>query len=98
MALVIQREIIKEIQGADFFSIMADETADISNMEQLVNCIRWVNNDLEVNEEFIGLHPLEATDAGTIFKVLKVLRYYVSYVIHLRIKLKLIKSLVLQKK
>ena len=75
MALEIQREIIKEIQSADFYSIMADETADVFNVEQLVNCIRWVDDDLEVHKEFIGLHPLDSTDAESIFNVLKVMFY-----------------------
>ena len=50
---------------------MADETADVSNEEQLATCFRSVSNDLEVNEEFLGLHPLPSTDACTIFTVLK---------------------------
>ena len=77
MALEIQRLLIRDIQGFDFISIMADETADVSNEEQLATCFRWVSNDLEVNEEFLGLHPLPSTDACTIFTVLKdiLLRY-----------------------
>ena len=71
MALEIQRMIVKDIQSSEFFSIMADETADVPNTEQLATCFRWVTEDLEVNEEFIGLHALSSTDAGTIFNVLK---------------------------
>ena len=71
MALEIQRMIVKDIQSSEFFSIMADETADVSNAEQLATCFRWVTEDLEVNEEFIGLNALPSTDAGTIFNVLK---------------------------
>ena len=51
---------------------MADETADISNKEQIVICIRWVDDNLVVHEDFIGLHPLHRTDANTIVNVLKV--------------------------
>ena len=71
MALEIQRMIVKDIQSSEFFSIMADEIADVFNAEQLATCFRWVTEDLEVNEEFIGLHALPSTDAGTIFNVLK---------------------------
>ena len=52
--------------------MMADETADVSNNEQLVICIRWVDEDLEVHEEFVGAHPIENTKAETIFSILKV--------------------------
>ena len=51
---------------------MADETTDVSNNEQLIICIRWVDKDLEVHEEFIGVYPIENTKAEAIFTVLKV--------------------------
>ena len=50
---------------------MADETADVSNNEQLVMCIWWVAEDLEVHEEFVGVHPIKNTKAETIFTILK---------------------------
>ena len=43
LALDMLREIAENIQNATFFTIMADETADVSNKEQLVICIRWVD-------------------------------------------------------
>jgi len=58
MALNILRDIVKNIQLAEIFSILGDETGDISNTEQLVFCVRWVDDDLEVHEDFIGMHPL----------------------------------------
>ena len=48
---------------------MADETVDVSNNEQLVIYIRWVDKDLEVHEEFVGVHPIENTKAETVLKV-----------------------------
>ena len=51
---------------------MADETADVSNNEQLVICIRWVDEDLEVHEDFVGMHHRENTKAEKIFMILKV--------------------------
>ena len=42
---------------------MADECADISNEEQLVICFRWVDENLEVHEDFLGPHPLYDTKA-----------------------------------
>lgn len=54
---------------------MADETADVSNKEQLVICIRCVDNDLTAHEEFIGMHPIERTTADVIVQVLKVHKF-----------------------
>ena len=34
---------------------MADETADVSNKEQLVICIRWVDECFVIHEDFIGM-------------------------------------------
>jgi len=70
MALNIQRQISAKIQDAVYYSIMADET-DVSNKEQIVICIRWVDNNLVAHEDFIGLHPLHRTDANTITNLLK---------------------------
>ena len=54
------------------FTLMADETADLANIEELVICIRWVDEQLNAHEEFIGLHPIPDTTANTIVSVLKV--------------------------
>ena len=70
IALGMLRNIGKKLQAAKFFTIMADESADISNKEQLVVCIRWVDDDLTAQEEFIGLHPLKDTSSKAIFDVL----------------------------
>ena len=40
MALLMLRDVISCIQGSKFYSVMADESADITNQEQLVICIR----------------------------------------------------------
>ena len=50
---------------------MADETTDIINKEQFVICIRWVDNDLNANEDFTGLHELSVTNAETLAFILK---------------------------
>ena len=44
MAPGMMRQISANIQNATFFTIMADETADVSNKEQLVICIRRVDD------------------------------------------------------
>ena len=50
---------------------MMDETTDISNKEQVTFTIRWVSEDLEVHEEFIGLYEVPAIDAATLATVAK---------------------------
>ena len=50
---------------------MAEETTDIINKELFMICIRWVDNDLNANEDFIGLHELSVTNAETLAFILK---------------------------
>ena len=72
MSLQITRGIANDIQKAKFFTIMIDECTDISNHEQLVICIRWVQRDnLDVHEDFIGLYHIDDTSANTLVATIK---------------------------
>ena len=71
MALKILRAINRDIKAAGIYAILADETADVSNKEQLVFCIRWVDNNLCVNEDMIGMYPVKGTDADQLVFVIK---------------------------
>ena len=48
IAQFIQREIAMEVFGK-WFTIMVDETTDLSNTEQMVFCLRYVDKNLDVN-------------------------------------------------
>ncbi len=50
---------------------MADETTDVRNHSQMVVVIRWVRDDLEVFEDFLGLQQMERIDAASIVAALK---------------------------
>ena len=43
---------------------MADEATDSNNNEQLVVCIRLVDNNFEAREDFIGVHAVENINSG----------------------------------
>ena len=45
---------------------MVDETTDIANREQLVVCLRWVDDSFESHEDFIALHEIRSISAATI--------------------------------
>ena len=53
-------------------SVMADETADVSNKEQVVVCIRWFDENLVANEKFIGLKCVQGANAETLIGTIKV--------------------------
>ena len=53
----VLRNINSRLHIASFFTIIADETTNASNKEQVVIIFRYVdNNNFSVEEEFIGLY------------------------------------------
>ena len=66
MAAEVLDNISTNIQHANFFTVMADESTDASNKEQVVVVIRWVDKNFHVYEDFTHLHDVDNTDAETI--------------------------------
>ncbi|XP_065893694.1 zinc finger MYM-type protein 1-like, partial [Dysidea avara] len=56
MAKRVLSEISFNIQQSTFYSLMADETTDVGNKEQLVVVYRWIDDEFAVHEDFVGLH------------------------------------------
>ena len=50
---------------------MADEVTDSSNKEQLVICLRSVDDNFQTSEDFIGLHHVESIKAYVLVACLK---------------------------
>ena len=70
MAMKVLHNLIAPIQAATFICIMADETTDAANKEQVVVCLRWVDNALEAHEDFIGLYKVESTETSAVLAVM----------------------------
>ena len=66
MALKVLGGIASDIAESAYYSFMADESTDASNIEQLVICMCWVGEEMTVCEEYIGLMPVTRTNANTI--------------------------------
>ena len=71
MAHACLREIASELRSSSYLTVMADETTDSSNKEQLVIVFRHVDNELFAHEEFVGLYQLDKTDATTIVTAIR---------------------------
>ncbi|XP_061173672.1 zinc finger MYM-type protein 1-like [Saccostrea echinata] len=71
MGLQVLRQIVAFIKSSEFFSIMADETRDISNKEQLVLCIRWVDQNFTAHEDLLGMYCLPDIGANSITLAIK---------------------------
>ena len=70
MALQVLRQVIASVQAAQFFTIMVDETTDVSNNEQVVICFQWVDGELEAHEEFVGLYETNSTHAQVLHSLI----------------------------
>ncbi|XP_048727017.1 zinc finger MYM-type protein 1-like [Ostrea edulis] len=71
--LEIREAIRDRCTESEFFSVMADETTDVSEKAQLSICVRYVNMEedgYKVNEDFLGFLEVDQTDAQTISDVI----------------------------
>jgi Domain of unknown function (DUF4371)/hAT family C-terminal dimerisation region len=71
MAFQILRKISSHIQSHRFYALMADEVTDSSNKEQLVICLRWIDDQFNAHEDFIGIYSVDNITADTIVASLK---------------------------
>ena len=59
---MIKKSLVEEIQEAKYFTILADEAAS-HNQEQIALCIRFVDKNQDIREEFIKFEALERITA-----------------------------------
>ena len=50
---------------------MADECTDVTNKEQFTICIRWVGEDMQDHEDFVGLYEMAKIDADSLVQAIK---------------------------
>ena len=67
----ILRQLLQEIQAADWFSLIADEATDVSHNEQMCIAVRWVDSSYTIHEAALGLVQLPDTKALTLFGIIK---------------------------
>lgn len=60
----------REIKESKYFSVMADEAADISNKENLSVVIRFLDSTKTIGEKFVGFHFFEEGTTGQAIKQL----------------------------
>ena len=65
----VEESLVKRLRQVPFYSLMADECADITTVEELSIYCRWFEDGLPV-EHFLDIIPLTKTDAKTIYTTL----------------------------
>ena len=71
MALKVLHGIASDIAESVYYSIMTDASTGVSNIEQLVICLRWLDKEMTVCEEYIGLMSVAQANADTIVTCIK---------------------------
>lgn len=71
MGNTLLRQLLTKIRAVKWFSVMANETRDVSNNEQLTIVIRWVDADYVIHEDFIGMVHVPDTTAATLTVIIK---------------------------
>ena len=66
MSVSILRNVSKKVKQSKFYTIMVDEVTDVSNHEELVICIRWIDHNFEPHKEMIGFYQVEDIKSGTL--------------------------------
>ncbi|GBN70321.1 Zinc finger MYM-type protein 1, partial [Araneus ventricosus] len=79
MADEVKNKIFEEMQAAEYFAILADETKDLSKKEQLSIAVRYLY-DGNIHEEFLCIEELETLDAeGLSSKIINVMKDRVNF-------------------
>ena len=71
MAIQLLETVAKNIQSSSFYTVMVDETTDCANHEQVVICLRWVDDCFDVHEDFIGVYAVENICSDSLVQVIK---------------------------
>ena len=62
----VVRNFAKQTRYQKYFGIIADETADLSQVEQLSICLRTVDNELNPEEQAFGFYALGKCDGDVL--------------------------------
>ncbi|XP_050065932.1 uncharacterized protein LOC114126893 [Aphis gossypii] len=70
----VRRIIVKEVQEASLFSVMADTTPDNSHKDRLAVCLRYVNNNGKAIERLLEIaEEVDKTVLGTAKQIIEIL-------------------------
>ena len=66
MATLLRKRICSSVQEAEFFSLMVDETKDLSKQEQVSFVVRYVDGDTKPAAINLTFHPAASLDAESL--------------------------------
>ena len=70
MIKIIAKRILKNIIPTSFFSLIIDETSDITNDEQVSVCVRYVDEFYIIHEHFLGFWDTKSTTGEALYELI----------------------------
>ena len=68
----IKEKTVSEVKESRYFTILTDETSDISNKEQMSLVLRYISKKGEISESFVSfLHCTEGTSWEALAKLIE---------------------------
>ena len=68
----IKEKTVSEVKESRYFTILTDETSDISNKEQMSLVLRYISKKGEISESFVSfLHCTEGTSWEVLAKLIE---------------------------
>lgn len=71
LSLNVQRKLLTRISSQPFYAVISDETTDVSRRGQMSMNFRIVEENLDIDEIFMGFYETAHTDSKTLFSVAK---------------------------
>ena len=67
-----RKKLVRQIKTAKFYSIICDESTDMSKIEQMSFSVRYCTDDYDIHEDFIGMMPCdEGVTSKSLLKYVK---------------------------
>ena len=71
MAQCVTRDIAATVGISGFYTLMADEVTDAFNIEQVAICLRYIDDNFDAHEDFVGMYAVESIKADILVRELK---------------------------
>ena len=71
MAKQVLRKKLYDVNNSKMYASMCDEYTDVSNKQQLSICVRWVDEDLNTHEDFLGFYEVPNIKSETVVSAIK---------------------------
>jgi hypothetical protein len=67
---IIKKQLVSSINLSNFLTVIADETTDNGKVEQLSICVRYLDDDCSIREDFLKFSAIEDLSGASISKVI----------------------------